>query len=197
MDRKRAHDGSPIGRRNKNLLLDSRVYIAKFPDGEMKDFGYNILAEHLLSQVDKDGNQFRLFSCIIGHRRNGNAVDKEDQMGISGKRTIKKKTLSGWALKVEWRDGGLAWIELKIMKELNAVEVDEYALANQISYEPAFDWWVHDVIRRNKCLVKLSQTRFLCPNTSMEYAFLEILSGPSSLILKMEISFGRKRLRKR
>jgi hypothetical protein len=45
--------------------------------------------------MDKDGNQFRLFSGIIGHRRNGNTVDKEDQMRISGKRKVKKKTLSG------------------------------------------------------------------------------------------------------
>jgi hypothetical protein len=163
MERKRAHDGSSIGRRNKNPLLDSRIYIIKFPDGEMKDVGYNILAEHLFSQIDKDGNQFRLFSGIIGHRRNGNAVDKEEQMRISEKIKVKKKSLSGWALEVEWCDGGTAWIQLKTMKELNAVEVDEYALANQILHEPAFDWWVHDVIRHKKRLIKLSQKRFLHP----------------------------------
>jgi hypothetical protein len=48
----------------------------------------------------KDGNQFRLFRSIIGHHHNGNAVDKEDQMWISGKIKVKKKTLSGWALEV-------------------------------------------------------------------------------------------------
>jgi hypothetical protein len=163
MEIKRDHDGSSIGRRNKNPLLDSRIYIVKFPDGEMKDVGYKILAEHLLSQMDKDGNQFRLFSVIIGHRRNGNAVDKEDKMRISGKRKVKKKTLSRWALEIEWRDDRTSWIELKTKKESNAVEVDEYALANQISHEPAFDWWVHDVIHRKKRLIKLSQTRFLWP----------------------------------
>jgi hypothetical protein len=84
-------------------------------------------------------------------------------MRISGKRKVKNKTLSGWALEVEWRDGGTAWIELKTMKESNAVEVAEYALANQISHEPAFDWSVHDVIRRKKRLIKLSQTRFIRP----------------------------------
>jgi hypothetical protein len=163
MERKRARDGSSIGRRNKNLLLDSRMYIVKFPDGDMKDAGYNILAEHLFSQMDKDGNQFRLFSGIICHHRNGNAVEKKDQMRIYGKRKVKKKTLSGWALEVEWCDGGTAWIELKTMKESNAVEVVEYALANQISHEPSFEWWVNDVIRRKKRLIKLSQTRLLWP----------------------------------
>jgi hypothetical protein len=144
-------------------LLDSRIYIVKFPDGEMKDVGYNILAEHIFSQMDKDGNQFRLFSGIIGHRCNGNDVDKEYQIRISGKRKVKKKTLSGWAFEVEWCDGGTAWIELKTMKESNTVEVAEYALANQISHEPAFDWWVRDVICYKKRLIKLSQTCFLWP----------------------------------
>jgi hypothetical protein len=87
-----AHDGSSIGCRNKNPLLDSRIYIVKFPDGEMKYVGYNILAENLFSQMDKDGNQFRLFSGIIGHRHNDNAVDKEDQMRISGKEKGQEET---------------------------------------------------------------------------------------------------------
>jgi hypothetical protein len=125
----------------------------------MKDVGYNILAEHLFSQMDKDGNQFRLFRGISGNpcnRCNGNAVDKEDQMRISVKRKVKNKNISGWTLEVEWRDGGTAWIQLKTMKESNDVEVAEYALANQISHEPAFDWWVPDVIVRKKRLIKLS-----------------------------------------
>jgi hypothetical protein len=42
MERKRAQDGSSIGHRKKNPLLDSRIYIVKLPDGEMKDVGYNI-----------------------------------------------------------------------------------------------------------------------------------------------------------
>jgi hypothetical protein len=67
--------------------------------------------------MDKDGNQFRLLSSIIGHRRNANAIDNEDQMQITGKRKINKKTLDGWELEVEWRDGGTSWIELKTMKE--------------------------------------------------------------------------------
>jgi hypothetical protein len=175
MERRCDHVGSSIGHRNKNPLLDSQNYIVKFPDGEMKDVGYNILDEHIFSQMDKDGNQFRLSSGIIGHRRNGNAVDKEDQMRISGKRKVKKKTLSGWTLEVEWRDGGTAWIELKTMKESNAVEVDEYALANQISHEPAFDWWVHDVIHRKKRLINYHKHDSFGHNTIMEYAFREIL----------------------
>jgi hypothetical protein len=42
----------------------------KFPDVEMKDVGYNILAEHILSEMEKDGSQLRLLISIIGHRHN-------------------------------------------------------------------------------------------------------------------------------
>jgi hypothetical protein len=73
-----AHDVSPIGRKNKNPFLDSRIYIIKFRDDGMKDVGFNILAERLFSKMDKDGNQYRLFSSIISHRHNGNAIDKQD-----------------------------------------------------------------------------------------------------------------------
>jgi hypothetical protein len=46
----------------------------------MKDVGFNILDEHIFSQMERDGNQFKLFSSIISHRRNANVIDKEDQM---------------------------------------------------------------------------------------------------------------------
>jgi hypothetical protein len=39
---KRAHYGSSSGHTNKNQFLDSRIYIVKCPDGEMKDVGFNI-----------------------------------------------------------------------------------------------------------------------------------------------------------
>jgi hypothetical protein len=77
-------------------------------------------------------------------------VDKANQMCITIKRKVQKNTLAGWSLEVKWHDGGTSWIELKTTKESNTVELAEYALSNHISREPAFDWWVHTVIRRKK-----------------------------------------------
>jgi hypothetical protein len=39
------------------------------------------------------------------------------------------------------------------------VELAEYAVANRIDKEPAFDWWVRDTLKRKKRLIKLSQSR--------------------------------------
>ena len=46
----------------------------EFLDGERQQIAYNILAEHLLSQVDKEGNQYQLFTEIVNQ-----AVEKSDQ----------------------------------------------------------------------------------------------------------------------
>jgi len=54
--RKRNRDGNYIGRKHANPFLDSRVFIVEFSDGEQRDVGFNILAEHLFSQVDEEGN---------------------------------------------------------------------------------------------------------------------------------------------
>ena len=159
--RKRDADGNLVGRKHQNPILDSRRYIAKFRDGEEAEFAYNVIAEHLLSQVDSEGKQYQLFHKIVNHRKLKNAVAKADQMRQDGDRSVKKKTTAGWDLEVEWRDGGTSWLPLKTLKETNMVDVAEYAIANKIADEPAFDWWVPYVIKRkerlNKRFVKATQ----------------------------------------
>ena len=51
----------------------------EFPDGQQKDVSFNVLAEHLFSQVDEEGNMYRLFKGIIAHRKLPSAIDKADQ----------------------------------------------------------------------------------------------------------------------
>jgi hypothetical protein len=82
LGRKRGPDGNYIGRAHANPILDSRQFIIEFPDGDQQDIAYNMLAEHLFSQVDEEGNQYQMFKAIIGHRRKKDAVDKADQYTI-------------------------------------------------------------------------------------------------------------------
>lgn len=56
--RKRNADGILVGHAHQNPLLDSRVYEIEFFDGERQEISYNVLAEHLLSKVDEEGNQY-------------------------------------------------------------------------------------------------------------------------------------------
>jgi hypothetical protein len=46
--------GNFVGRKHKNPVLDSRVFIVEFPDCEQKEVSYNVLSDHLFSQVDEE-----------------------------------------------------------------------------------------------------------------------------------------------
>eukprot|EP00934_Nitzschia_sp_Nitz4_P001469 Nitzschia sp. Nitz4//scaffold498_size9664//494//4337//NITZ4_009088-RA/size9664-snap-gene-0.10-mRNA-1//-1//CDS//3329553087//1469//frame0 len=159
--RKRDADGLFIGRAHQNPALDSRVFTARFPDGEEKDLAFNIIAEHLYSQVDSEGRQHQIFREIIAHRRNKRAVDKADQFRfLPNRKRTQKKTTTGWDLEVEWKDGSTSWLPLKELKETNPVDVAMYyAVANRIDDEPAFSWWVKHVLKKRQRLIKALKSR--------------------------------------
>ena len=136
--RKKNKDGLYIGRKHRLPSLDSRVFTVQFADGEEKDIGFNVLAEHLFSQVDTEGNQYRIFREIINHRRRDSAVAKEDGFRKSKRNKIRKKTSTGWDFEVEWKDGTTSWLPLKTIKETNAVDIAEYAKQNGLQDEPGF-----------------------------------------------------------
>ena len=119
-----------MGRKHRNPTLDSRMYLVEFLDGEQQEISYNMLAEHLYSQCDSEGNQYHIFREIINHRKTKAAVDKANQVTTGNNRRIKKKTLTGWDLEVGWKDGSTSWIPLKEIKNTNPVETVEYAKAN-------------------------------------------------------------------
>ena len=101
MGRKRNSDGLFVGRKHQNPILDSRVFTVLFPDGNERDVSYNIIAENLFSQVDKEGNQYQLFKEIIGHRKNKRVIEKADQYRNNNGKLTKKQTTAGWDLEVE------------------------------------------------------------------------------------------------
>jgi hypothetical protein len=158
--RKRNSDGNYIGRKHTNPQLDSRIFTVRFPDGDEKDISYNLLAEHLFSQVDAEGNQYRLFREIINHRKGKSALEKADQYRVaSNGRRIMKKSTAGWDFEVEWKDGSTSWLPLKEIKETNAVEVAQYAKENLLIEEPAFAWWAPHVLKKLIRLIKMSRTK--------------------------------------
>jgi len=84
-------------------------------------------------------------------------VEKLDQYHtVHGKR-YKKKTTAGWELEMKWKGGSTSWVTLKSLKESNPVKTAEYARDNHIDEEPAFDWWVHHVLKKKRWLIKASQ----------------------------------------
>ena len=64
-------------------------------------------------------------------------------------------TTVGWLFLVKWGDGSQQWIDLKILKESNPVQIGAYVIARGIQDEPAFAWLVPYVMRKRDIIVSM------------------------------------------
>jgi hypothetical protein len=152
--------GRTTGTFDENPYLNSVIYDVGFPDGEIKQYAANIIAENMYSQVDADGFQTNLLNSILDFKTDETAVAREDMYVTrkSGNRGL-KKTTAGWKLLVLWKDGFEEWVPLKDMKDSYPIEVAEFAKARGISEEPAFKWWVTYTLKKRNVLVSAVKAR--------------------------------------
>ena len=138
---------------------DHSTYEVEFADGTTSVLTANIIAQNMLSQVDTEGHHFQLLQEIVDHRSDGRAIKKSNGYHISKSGSRKPKiTTVGWKLQVEWKDGSMSWVDLKDLKESNPLELAEYAVANRIDDEPAFNWWVKSALKtRDRIIAKLER----------------------------------------
>lgn len=153
--------GGTMGSYDDNPILNSLIYDVEFPDGEVKEYAANILAENMFSQVDSEGHSKLLMKEIIDWRRDpATAVPMDDKYLTtrSGQRRL-RKTTQGWDLLVSWKDGTESWARLAELKDSYPVEVAEFAKARGIQHEPAFAWWVPNTIRRRSAILSAVKAR--------------------------------------
>ena len=50
------NNGKLVGTFDENPVLNSMIYDVQFPDGAVKQYAANIIAENILYQVDSNGN---------------------------------------------------------------------------------------------------------------------------------------------
>ena len=152
--RSKGINGEQVGTYDPNPLLNSIVYDVEFPDGEIKQYSANIIAENMYSQVDSEGHSRSLMDSIVDYKKDGNAIPMENKYILtkSGQRRMRMTTV-GWKLLVRFRDGSEQWIPLKILKETNPVEVAEFAFARGIDDQPAFAWWVPYTLRERDRII--------------------------------------------
>ena len=48
---------------------------------------------------------------------------------------------------MQFNDGSSNWINLEDSKQTNPVELAKYYVANGLAEDPAFKWWVKDVLK--------------------------------------------------
>lgn len=153
--RKRNHSGALIGKKNKNPILDSRIYNVQFPDGHYGQYAANVLAESIYASVDEDGYDCGHLDKIIDHRKSKDAIGKDNAYFYThtGQRRH-KITTAGWDLEVRWKDGSSSWIPLRALKETSPSLVANYAKSNNILNEPAFKWWAPHVLKKSNSLIQ-------------------------------------------
>ena len=159
--RVRGDDGRPIGRRDNNWIKDTRQYQVELSDGTTQEYYANVLAENMFAQVDTEGREFELLQEIVDHRKDASAIGKNEAfLTTKSNRKVRKRTTRGWKLLVMWKSGTTDWIPLAQLKESNPVEVAEYAKANRIDDEPAFAWWVQEILRKRNRIIAKVKSRY-------------------------------------
>jgi hypothetical protein len=186
--RKRDADGNPIGKANSNPLLDTRLYEVEFPDGDIREYAANVIAESIYSRVDDEGRHHLLLEAVVDHIKDDTAVPIDDGYIVSKGNRRRKLTTKGWKLCVKWKDGSTSWEALKDLKESNPVEVAEYAVSAKLVSEPAFAWWVPFTLKRRDRIIGKIDARFLkkthkfgiaVPNTVKEALQMDKENGTS------------------
>ena len=154
-------DGITPGTYNSNPILNSLTYDVEFPDGEVREYAANIIAQNMLSQVDSEGFTITHLKDIIDWRKNDLAV-KNSELYCTTKRGRKRMrhTTCGWKILVRWTDSTETWVPLKDMKESHPVEMAEFAKSRGIQDEPAFIWWVPYTLRKRDVIIGSVKARF-------------------------------------
>jgi hypothetical protein len=141
-------EGRVVGDYNENLLLNTIMYECEFGDGTTK--AVNTIVTNIYMESNADGHS----SLLLYH-----IVDKDKYfVTATGTKRI-RQTTKGWKLLVQWHDGSRQWIDLKILKESNPIQVAEYATACDIAEHPAFTWWVPYVLRKRNVTVSAVNSR--------------------------------------
>ena len=146
--------GNPIGSYNQNPLLNTIIYDVEFPDGEIREYSANIIAQNMYAQVDSNGHTQLLLDSILDYHMDDDAVPMSQKYVTtkSGQKRL-RKTTQGWKLLVLWKDGSEQWVPLKLLKEVHPVEVAEFAKARDIHEFPAFAYWVPYVLRKRDNII--------------------------------------------
>jgi Reverse transcriptase (RNA-dependent DNA polymerase) len=161
-------DGSPIGVRNDNPVLDTRMYETILQDGSAREYSANLIAEYLQAQMEPSEVSHDVFRAVVDHHADETATKAKNVLGYDWPDYEPLITTTGWFICVEWDDDSVSWLPLKQVKESNPVLLAEYARRLKLLKEPAFQWWAPKVLEdRDRILSKMKSKRYW--RTSFKY----------------------------
>lgn len=151
--RKRDSNGNLVGTYDPYPILNTRIYLAEFPDGHIVEYSANIIAKAIYNSLNDDGIEELLFKEIVAHRSNVKAITKlqAEELRDKEKENVKIRssnnrhllhTTQGWEICVMWQDGSTTWHLMIDIKHSFPLHLAEYCIQNKMHDEPAFAWWV-------------------------------------------------------
>jgi hypothetical protein len=63
-----------IGSYNSNPLLNLMLYDMEFPDGQIKQYGANVITENMYSQVNEEGYSTTIIDSINDYQKESNTI---------------------------------------------------------------------------------------------------------------------------
>jgi len=169
--RKRDADGNLVGSYNSNPILNSRIYLARFPDGHIMEHSANLIAEAIYNNINDDGNEELLFKEIIAHKQSPEAITKDNVDHIKSRENENLKirvnnmrhplhTTQGWDMCIMWQDGSTSWHPMIDVKRSFPIQLAEYAIRSGINEEPSFAWRVRQTLKHRKSFLSSLQARY-------------------------------------
>jgi len=157
--RKRGADGKFIGKFHTNPILDTSIYEVEFEDGRVESYYANQIAESILEESEVHSNMSYHITDFCDHRKSDKALSDQDAYVIVRGKKAQKRTTKGWKLCAELSNGNTEWMELKVAKEASPIKTARYAVANKISNEPAFRWWVPYILNKEERIISAVKRR--------------------------------------
>ena len=74
------------GHYDDDPFLNSMIYEIEFPDGQVKEYAANVIAENMLTQVDSDGYSMMMMRGIINYQQDKNVAIPKSDMYVTTKR---------------------------------------------------------------------------------------------------------------
>jgi hypothetical protein len=86
----------------------------------------------------------------------------------------------------------ISWEKLKDLKASNPGKIAKYAVANRLVEEPAFKWWVPNVLRRRNRIISKVKSRCCWQTTQPQFGIRLV---PKAVAEALEIDKGRRHTR--
>ena len=71
-------NGEPVVSCDINPFLNITIYDVEFPDGEIREYGANVIAENMYSSVDAEVYRYQLLDTSVDHNQDGYAIHPQN-----------------------------------------------------------------------------------------------------------------------